>query len=74
MIISDLKHLEIIEESTNITGGFLNVASPQAVFGFITQNSIAIANSGGNNGINFGPAIATSFNIATLTQNVTGYG
>jgi hypothetical protein len=71
MIISDLNHLEVVEESTSVVGGVLNVNSPQGVLGIAGQNSIAAANSGLNNGINFGPATGTSLNIGALTQAVS---
>jgi hypothetical protein len=71
MIISDLNHLEVVEESTSVVGGVLNVNSPQFVAGAAFQGSAAAANSGANNGINFGPATATSLNIGALTQAVT---
>ena len=71
MIISDLNHLEVVEESTDVVGGVLNVNGLQLVAGAAQQNSAALANSGANNGINFGPATATSLNIGALTQAVS---
>jgi hypothetical protein len=72
MIISDLNHLEVVEQSTSVVGGILNVAGPQAVLGLLGQGSTANANSGGNSGINFGPATAVSINVGVAPQIVAG--